>query len=103
MIAVEKAIINPEHEKLFDTLINLGYQTNILDATKCTPLQIAATTRNKKIVKKLLATGILKVDKHHFDHDTTLFISIQNGHLDVAELLLTIGANINIQPFLSKI
>ncbi|HJD56068.1 MAG TPA: ankyrin repeat domain-containing protein [Rickettsia endosymbiont of Pyrocoelia pectoralis] len=100
MIAVEKAINNPEYiEGILKTLIENEYQSNILDATNRTPLHVAAAVGNKVIVEKLLATKMLNIDKHHSDHGTALFAAIKNGHLEIAELLLTKGANINIQPF----
>ena len=104
MIAVENAITDPEYiEGILTTLINFEYQTNILDATNRTPLHVAAAAGNKVIVEKLLATGMLNIDKHIPDsginYGSALFAAIKKVHLKIAELLRTKGANINIQLF----
>ncbi|MGX6960430.1 MAG: ankyrin repeat domain-containing protein [Rickettsia endosymbiont of Pentastiridius leporinus] len=100
MIAVKKAINDPKYiEGILTTLIAFEYETNILDATNRTPLYVAAAAGNKAIVEKLLTTDIKRIDKHHSEHGTALFASIKNGYLEIAELLLIKGADINIQPF----
>ena len=61
-----------------------------------TALQWASYKGNKDIVKLLLAQPGIKLDAINIDGDTALMAAAENGHPEIAEMLLKAGANVSI-------
>jgi len=61
-----------------------------------TALQWASYKGNKEMVKLLLAQPGIKLDAINIDGDTALMAAAENGHPEIAEMLLKAGANVSI-------
>jgi hypothetical protein len=61
-----------------------------------TALQGASYKGNKDMVKLLLAQPGIKLDAINIDGDTALMAAAENGHAEIAEMLLKAGANVSI-------
>jgi ankyrin repeat protein len=74
-------------------LIQSGIDVNYVDQLGLFPLLIASVRGNKECVETLLSHGA-KVDTKNGE---ALFKAIEEGHLDIVEILLAAGVDVNIQ------
>ena len=78
-------------------LIEAGTDVNSPHADyRYTALFWASARGNKNSVKLLLAQPGIKLDAINIDGDTALMAAAENGHAEIAELLLKAGASVSI-------
>ena len=96
------AILCHQSEAIIEQLILLGANVNA-HALGESPLYIAAKNGYLGIVKTLLEHGVSINDaENFFNHETALHAATQKGHLAVANMLLTCGANIDATTYDGK-
>ena len=86
-------------EKLFDKYISEGVKVPwSVEVMGGYPLHLAVSGKNKNIVSKLLEMNPESLNKPgKFEGRTPLFSAIRNCHMEMIDLLITKGADINIQ------
>ena len=78
-------------------LIEAGADVNSPHADyRYTALIGASSKGNKNSAKLLLAQPGIKLDVINIDGDTALMAAVENGHAEIAEMLLKAGANVSI-------
>ncbi len=84
------------HGNVVDMLIGAQADVNAQAPNGETALMAAATSGNVAIIRSLVAAEV-DLDTKNDIGETALFNAVKFGHLDAARLLLTSGANPNIQ------
>eukprot|EP01111_Echinosteliopsis_oligospora_P011001 TRINITY_DN3525_c0_g1_i1.p1 TRINITY_DN3525_c0_g1~~TRINITY_DN3525_c0_g1_i1.p1 ORF type:complete len:328 (+),score=67.78 TRINITY_DN3525_c0_g1_i1:65-1048(+) len=104
----DKAGVSPLHlavsrgkEEAVEILLKAGCDPNVKDKKpqiRLTPIQLAVRSPKPsiKIIESLIQAGA-DVNSEATDKTTPLFIAVRSGNVDVVQLLLKHGANINIQ------
>jgi hypothetical protein len=88
-----------QHESLamVTALIQAGADVNSpYDDYRHTALFLACARGYKDSVKLLLAQPGIKLDAINMDGETALMAAVENGHAEIAELLLKAGASVSI-------
>ena len=81
---------------LAELLLALGANPNIQDATGSTPLHVSVIHRSAlEIVERLVHYGA-SVDRRNFAQKTALHLAAERGSFVYAELLVQLGANMNL-------
>ena len=94
--ALMKASYN-DHLLCVRELINAGADGNTLNKKGFTALMIAVKRNHTKCVEQLLKLKSLDVDKGDFwNKSTALICAAHKGYESCAELLLHVGANMNL-------
>jgi len=65
--------------------------------TGCTSIHTAAREGNLKEVRRQLEWGVNANKRHFFTRDTLLIEAAANGHMDVVNLLIENGADVNLK------
>ena len=89
---VARACANDNIEQLTNELKERPQHLEVPDYAQNTPLQIAALEGFVNIVQYLISQGC-NVDCKNVDGDTPLIDAVENGHLEVVNLLLEAGAD----------
>ena len=79
-------------------LINKGALLTIVDATGLDALHLAVEGRNNNMVR-LLLENVIEINSLDFMSQTPLTAAIATGQFEIAETLLTYGANPNIKDY----
>lgn len=80
------------HRSSVNILLSRNADASIKDAAKCTPLMAAAFKGFKSIVEDFIEHGITTSDINH-----ALFVAVQSNRRDVAEFLVSRGADVNFE------
>ena len=81
---------------MITALLKAGADVNSRDEYGSTALSWASYRGNKDLVTLLLAQPGIKVDQTSVDGNTALMAAAENGHAEIAEMLLMAGANVSI-------
>jgi len=92
--------VENSHTAVISTLLNAGANVNAgrtySGREDVTCLHLAAMRQNVEMVRQLLAVPSIDVNARDSDNATTLHVAARGGFIDVAELLLQHGADVNI-------
>ena len=91
----QAASAGAEHSALLEVLIAHKADVNAADANGLTPLHYASLADNATAAKVLLIHGARPDVRDRVDGNTPLIIAVGKGYMDVAEVLLANGADVN--------
>jgi ankyrin repeat protein len=80
-----------------EQLLAAGADINSRDQANDTPLIVASRNGHKGVVKLLLGNKSIDVDASNHSQFTALTSACEHGHTEIAESLLTAGANANFR------
>ena len=83
------------HQKVVEFLLQKNAKPEIEDAAHNTALLYAVSSNHLGVVKSLVQYGAALDAQDVSTHETVLFEAAKNGHVEMAKLLLSLGANRN--------